>query len=172
MLYISLPFLSLLPAVCASTLMRRIRSLTSRVLSLRYAQCRQFVKAIAQVVCRCYAVCNMLYTISSAACHCLAVPALQTTQQKVQEAVKEQQDTVRNILDLAPVPQDEEECRWPSALLTAAAHSAVSVCTVLQPLVTLSFNDSNVMCTIGFLSSCQSESARFFAVGAAVCVVS
>ena len=37
---------------------------------------------------------------------------MQSTQQKVREAVKEQQNTVRNILQLAPVPPDEPDCRY------------------------------------------------------------
>lgn len=36
---------------------------------------------------------------------------MQSTQQKVRQAVKEQQNTVRNILQLASVPQDEPDCR-------------------------------------------------------------
>ena len=42
---------------------------------------------------------------------------MQSTQQKVREAVKEQQDTVRNILQLAPVPLEEPDCRYTTALL-------------------------------------------------------
>ncbi|KAL3150109.1 hypothetical protein ABBQ38_013448 [Trebouxia sp. C0009 RCD-2024] len=44
-----------------------------------------------------------------------ACSEFQSTQQKVREAVKEQQNTVRNILQLAPVPQDEPDCRFVSA---------------------------------------------------------
>ena len=36
---------------------------------------------------------------------------VQITQEKVRETVKEQQSTVRNILDLAPVQSDAEDCR-------------------------------------------------------------
>ena len=42
---------------------------------------------------------------------------MQSTQQKVREAVKEQQDTVRNLLQLAPVPLEEPDCRYITALL-------------------------------------------------------
>lgn len=45
---------------------------------------------------------------------------MQSTQQKVREAVKEQQNTVRNILQLAPVPQDEPDCRYCLAARTAS----------------------------------------------------
>ena len=41
----------------------------------------------------------------------LCLVTLQTTQQQVRETVKQQQAHVRGILDLAPVPDDETDCR-------------------------------------------------------------
>ena len=36
---------------------------------------------------------------------------MQTTQQQVRQTVRSHQEAVRNILDLAPVPDDQTDCR-------------------------------------------------------------
>lgn len=53
---------------------------------------------------------------------------MQSTQQKVRETVKQQQGTVRNLLQLAPVPNDETDCRYCLAAYTALMREISPTC--------------------------------------------
>ena len=132
----------MLLAVCATTLTKRIRSLMSPVLSLRYAYTpsmpltRQSALAMLCVCCLHARPVHLIAAWCQSACLCIFHAQLpkkvtakvmdisgvdvQNTQQKVREAVQEQQNTVRSILQLAPVPQDEPECRYCLASYTVA----------------------------------------------------
>ena len=66
----------------------------------------------------------------------MRVIGVQSTQQKVRDAVKEQQKSVRNILQLAPVPQDEPDCRYCLATyrLCKQYYSVLHTCTLAAHL--------------------------------------